>query len=97
LLPVLAEPSCKIGGAVLDNEFAKEVIKTAPNLASNIVQAVKENVEVIASLSLMQRSEVIDAYTISVSCVFLVCVPCAILASLSAVLIKNHKLMQVST
>ncbi|KAI0092363.1 ABC transporter [Irpex rosettiformis] len=85
-----------IGGAVLDNEFVKEIARVAPDIPGDIVQTVKQSVEVIATLPPLQRGEVIDAYTTSVSRVFLICVPCAILASLSATLIKNHKLTQPS-
>ncbi len=80
---------------MLDNEFMRLMAQIAPDVTSDVVQAVKQNVEVIATLPPLQRTEVIDVYTTSVSRVFLVCVPCAILASLSAGLIKNHKLVQV--
>lgn len=57
----------RISGAVRDNEFVREVSKLTPDIPRDM-----QSVEVIASLSPSQRTEVIDVYTASVSRVFLI-------------------------
>ncbi|KAJ7249526.1 major facilitator superfamily domain-containing protein [Mycena haematopus] len=83
------------GGALFGNELNKQLIADAPFLSEVLRQALKDSVELIFTLPQESQGAVISAYTKSLSAVFYIAIPSAVLASLSAFLVKNHVLRNV--
>lgn len=80
------------GGALFGNEVIRALSKQNPPLPPDVIQLVRQSVEVISSLPQEIRDAVIESYTKALSTAFYLSMPAAILASLSALLIKNHSL-----
>lgn len=81
-----------MSGAVFSTQLKSQLHALAPNLPSDVVQAVLESVKAIFTLSAEDKTPVVLSYMNAVDRVFLIGVPGAALMSLSAILISRRKI-----
>jgi len=81
-----------IAGTLFANQLTKELVIYAPDLAPDVAQAIKESVTVVLTLPADQQAAVIQAYAKALDFVYIIGVPAAILASLSALFTRNLNL-----
>ncbi|KAJ1308610.1 hypothetical protein OPQ81_004308 [Rhizoctonia solani] len=81
-----------IAGAILANQMLKYLGIYAPDLPHDVANAVRQSVSVIFTLPAEQQEPVIRAYLKALNSVFLIGVPTGVLASLSALFVKNYNI-----
>ncbi|KIJ58908.1 hypothetical protein HYDPIDRAFT_44277 [Hydnomerulius pinastri MD-312] len=87
--------SISMAGSIFANELRTDLTKYAPDLTDALRSAILQSVTAIQALPTEAlKSEVIAAYARSLDPVFILGVPAAALASLSAVMIRNHDLRE---
>ncbi|KAG9040775.1 hypothetical protein FS837_000191 [Tulasnella sp. UAMH 9824] len=84
-----------ISGTIFGNQLVKSLAHYAPNLDPALAHAVKQSVQVIYGLTGDDKAHVIRAYSESLGYVFILAIPCGVLASLSGFLIKNYNLKEL--
>ncbi|KAG8940631.1 hypothetical protein FRC00_012904, partial [Tulasnella sp. 408] len=75
--------------------LSKSIAHYAPNLDPALAVSVKQSVEVIYTLTGDDKAHVIRAYSEALGYVFILAIPCGILASVSGILIKNYNLKEM--
>ncbi|KAJ7221873.1 ABC transporter [Mycena rebaudengoi] len=83
------------GGAVFGNELEKQLTVQAPFLSGDLRTILKGSVKLISALPPDEQTAVVRAYTQSLSAVYYIAIPCAVLASMAALLVKNQVLTNV--
>ncbi|CAE6445460.1 unnamed protein product [Rhizoctonia solani] len=81
-----------IAGSILANQMIKYLAIYAPDLPQEVANAVRQSVSLIFTLPAEQQEPVIRAYLKALNSVFLIGVPTGVLASLSALFVKNYNL-----
>ncbi|KAG8894654.1 hypothetical protein FRC00_008630 [Tulasnella sp. 408] len=84
-----------ISGTIFGNQLSKGIAHYAPNLDPALAATVKQSVEVIHSLTGDDKAHVIRAYSEALGYVFILAIPCGVLASVSGTLIKNYNLKEL--
>lgn len=79
-----------IAGAVFSTCFHDGIEKYAPGLDPQLIEAIRGTLSVVATLPQEVQRQVVEAYVEALNYVFIVVIPVAILASLSALLIAPH-------
>ncbi|KAG8904164.1 hypothetical protein FRB99_002145 [Tulasnella sp. 403] len=81
-----------IAGTIFGNQLSTFIRVDAPSLPPEVVNAVKQSVEVIATLPRDEQGPVIKAYSKALGYVFILGIPSAILASVSGMFVPNYDL-----
>ncbi|KZO92741.1 ABC transporter [Calocera viscosa TUFC12733] len=81
-----------IAGTIFANQLGKELAIYAPNIDPSVAQLLKESVTVVLTLPADQQGPIIEAYTKALDYVYIIGVPAGVMATLSALLIKNVNL-----
>ncbi|KAG8913671.1 hypothetical protein FRC00_001875 [Tulasnella sp. 408] len=84
-----------ISGTIFGNQLSKSIAHYAPNMDPTLAAAVKQSVEVIYGLTGEDKANVIRAYSEALGYVFILAIPCGVLASVSGTLIKNYNLKEL--
>jgi hypothetical protein len=80
---------------VFGNELEKQLTVQAPFLSGDLRTILKGSVKLISALPPDEQTAVVRAYTQSLSAVYYIAIPCAVLASMAALLVKNQVLTNV--
>ncbi|KAG8874894.1 hypothetical protein FRB97_005554 [Tulasnella sp. 331] len=86
-----------VAGTIFGNRLGVSLGKYAPDLPAATVQAIKSSVTAIATLSGDDKANVIRAYSEALGYVFILGIPAGLLASASALMIKNHDLRKMES
>ncbi|KAG9031729.1 hypothetical protein FRB95_002402 [Tulasnella sp. JGI-2019a] len=84
-----------VAGTIFGNRLGVSLEKFAPNLSPEVALMVKSSVTTIATLSGDDKANVIKAYSEALGYVFILGIPAGLLASASALLIKNFDLRKM--
>ncbi|KAG9039579.1 hypothetical protein FRB95_009159 [Tulasnella sp. JGI-2019a] len=84
-----------VAGTIFGNRLTTALNKYAPTLSSDSAEAVRQSVSAIGNLTGDDKANVIRAYSEALGYVFILAIPASILASCSAVLIKNYNLKKL--
>jgi len=84
-----------IAGTIFSNQLSKEIAIYAPDLAPDVIQAIKDSVTVVQTLPAAQQTAVIQAYVKALDYVYLIGVPGGAFGSLSALLTANRNIKKL--
>ncbi|KAG8863135.1 hypothetical protein FRB96_009317 [Tulasnella sp. 330] len=84
-----------VAGTIFNNRLGVSLMKFAPDLPATTVLMIKSSVATISTLSGDEKANVIRAYSEALGYVFLLGIPAGILASASALLIRNYDLREI--
>lgn len=83
-----------IGGTIFSNALLKNLGPLSSQLGPQMVRAVRQSVFVVFQLPEPLRDQVVDAYIHSLSTMFIIIVPCLIVAGIFGALVRDWNLKE---